>query len=457
MNKAESNGRHPGQKRRITEHLSPDLIRWYVAGELSAIQMHAVERHCLGCPLCSESLESFSVLRMPTRPVNNRPVSDFLGADLLDLNARLDNRMNREKRRLMPLLFQPYSIAATFLLLLLGSVVFFTSKVNKKQNFAEEALLEISSHHDTLVIYQKPAFTLMRNVTVSASQKPAPVDNLAYSAPKTELATRQEFREKAKNKITSDKIITTSPELAASHPLAGGVPDMPAKKDVSSTLAKDEVDSQSKEAIASNSAASLPAKTASAETIPVKGTILSTEDGSLLPGVYISVKGTNKTAISDRDGYFMLEAPVGSTLVFNFVGFETKEVTVTNQPALQIPMNADLKTLSEVVVVGYGKHKEAGKPLPKPEGGYKELDNYLNQNLQYPEQAEQMQVKGTVGLEFTVERDGSLTGFKVLKSLGYGCDEEAVRAIIAGPKWKPAVENNQPVRKKVTTKIKFGK
>jgi TonB family protein len=454
MNKAESNGRHPGQKRRITEHLSPDLVRWYVAGELTAIQMHAVERHCLSCPLCSEALESFSTRRIHTRRNEALPFADFLGKDLLELNARLDNRVNRDKRRIMPLFFQPYSVAATFLLLLLGSVVFITTKVNKKQNLAEEALLEISSHHDTLVIYQKPAFTLMRNVS---NEQPESVVNSAYAAPPTQLATQD--KQNKKSTPVSDQKKTTSPELAVSKALAGRVPGTAISEEKNaSTLAKNEAMTTSKEEISDSLAPSLPAKSAWVTTILVTGTVLSVEDGSLLPGVSVSVKGMNQTATSNRDGYFSLDAPVGSTLVFNFVGLETKEIQVTSQTKLEISMNPDLQSLSEVVVVGYSSNRKVTvKPLPKPEGGYKELDEYLDQNLRYPQQAEEMQVKGTVGLEFIVEPDGTLTGFKVLKSLGFGCDEEAVRAIIAGPKWKPAVENNQPVRKKVKTKIKFGK
>jgi protein TonB len=60
-----------------------------------------------------------------------------------------------------------------------------------------------------------------------------------------------------------------------------------------------------------------------------------------------------------------------------------------------------------------------------------------------------------VVLTFVVERDGSLTDIKVLRSLGSGTDEEAVRVLKASPKWKPGIQNGRPVRVQYSIPVNF--
>ena len=59
-------------------------------------------------------------------------------------------------------------------------------------------------------------------------------------------------------------------------------------------------------------------------------------------------------------------------------------------------------------------------------------------------------------MQFIVEPDGSLTEFKVLRGLGYGLEEEAVRVLKKSPKWVPGIQNYKPVRVLYTMPIHFG-
>ena len=64
-------------------------------------------------------------------------------------------------------------------------------------------------------------------------------------------------------------------------------------------------------------------------------------------------------------------------------------------------------------------------------------------------------IQGKVFLTFVVERDGSLTDIKVLRGIGGGCDEEAVRVISASPKWQPGMQDGRAVRTQFTVPINF--
>jgi TonB-linked SusC/RagA family outer membrane protein len=87
----------------------------------------------------------------------------------------------------------------------------------------------------------------------------------------------------------------------------------------------------------------------------VSGTITSVEDGSALPGVNVIVKGTTTGTVTDIDGKYSLRVPSrDAVLVFSAIGFSTTEVTVGSQSQISVGMEVDVKSLNEVVVVGYG-------------------------------------------------------------------------------------------------------
>lgn len=102
-----------------------------------------------------------------------------------------------------------------------------------------------------------------------------------------------------------------------------------------------------------------PARAHNLAAIQVSGRVLSADDNSGLPGVNILIKGTSQGMNTDSDGNFRIEVPDRqSVLVFSFVGYETKEVTVGNQTRIEVLLAPDIKSLSEVVVVGYGTQQK---------------------------------------------------------------------------------------------------
>ena len=86
----------------------------------------------------------------------------------------------------------------------------------------------------------------------------------------------------------------------------------------------------------------------------ISGTVTSADDGSPLPGVNVLLKGTTKGTVTDGQGFYSINVPPQSgTLVFSFIGFQTKEVAIGKNPIINVSLQSEIQTLSEVVVTGY--------------------------------------------------------------------------------------------------------
>ena len=104
----------------------------------------------------------------------------------------------------------------------------------------------------------------------------------------------------------------------------------------------------------------LPLHPLLAQARAVTGTVTAAEDNTTLPGVTVVIKNTNTGTTTDQDGKFSINASGDNpTLVFSAVGFATQEIAVGNRSVVDVKMGVDLKTLNEVVVVGYGTQKKS--------------------------------------------------------------------------------------------------
>jgi len=92
---------------------------------------------------------------------------------------------------------------------------------------------------------------------------------------------------------------------------------------------------------------------------------------------------------------------------------------------------------------------------PQFPGGQKALMQYLSNNINYPKQAREQGTDGRVIVQFIVKKDGSISQIKVMKGLGYGLDEEAIRLVKNMPNWQPGVQGGSKVNVQYTLPIKF--
>jgi TonB-linked SusC/RagA family outer membrane protein len=93
------------------------------------------------------------------------------------------------------------------------------------------------------------------------------------------------------------------------------------------------------------------------DNVTVTGKVISQENNAGLPGVNVVVKGTTTGTTTNADGNYTIAAPANSTLVFSFIGYINEEVAVGNRSTININLAPDIKSLSEVVVIGYGERE----------------------------------------------------------------------------------------------------
>ncbi len=92
---------------------------------------------------------------------------------------------------------------------------------------------------------------------------------------------------------------------------------------------------------------------------------------------------------------------------------------------------------------------------PTPEGGMSAFYKFLADHIKYPEQARRVGISGRVFVEFVVDRDGRITQAHVVKGIGGGCDEEAIRVVKLSPPWKPGMQRGRAVKVRMTVPVYF--
>jgi len=93
--------------------------------------------------------------------------------------------------------------------------------------------------------------------------------------------------------------------------------------------------------------------------------------------------------------------------------------------------------------------------MPEPVGGMEAMYIFLQENLKYPQSARDKGITGQIIIEFVVEKDGSINDVKVIKGVDPELDAEAVRVVKMMPKWKPGMQDGQPVRTFYQIPIRF--
>jgi TonB-linked SusC/RagA family outer membrane protein len=91
----------------------------------------------------------------------------------------------------------------------------------------------------------------------------------------------------------------------------------------------------------------------------ITGKVTDSETGEALPGVNVMIQGTTQGSITDMDGNFTLVAPANASLMFSYVGYKTQIIDIGGRQKIDILLDSDISTLSEVVVVGYGTQSKA--------------------------------------------------------------------------------------------------
>lgn len=456
-------------------------IEKYLRGELSPAEMHALEKKALSDPFLADALEGAGQI----------DASEFT-ADLAGLQRSLNDRIERSSGKTIPLWVWAARIAAGLLIIALSTFVILNiTGPDDKQDIAdvhEKQLPKPSneqaapadsittrgadgtkSKSDELLSLAEPeqsepsASPARREAEADAAtqggsqpvMKPVPpIEDEKEAAPVLSIIEPAKDQPAISEEVTEERVAQATPQGYAAPPATKQDED----SYESQALKKESV----KQGVSDGPTRSRAAEKKATVAKVVQGQVTSAEDGKGLPGVNVVIKGTNTGTVTDAEGYYEITSDQpANDLVFSFIGLESKEVNAGTSDKVDVQMTQDVSQLSEVVVTGYGTERTGISDdyttleMAAPAGGRKAFKQYLETNLRYPEQALKNNVEGKVTVQFTVESNGKLSDFKVLKGLGYGCDEEVIRLIQQGPAWSPSKRSTEPIRDRVKVRLRF--
>ncbi|MBC8111362.1 MAG: TonB family protein [Verrucomicrobia bacterium] len=244
------------------------------------------------------------------------------------------------------------------------------------------------------------------------------------------------------------------------------------------------------------------------DSVQVSGKIFSATDGKALPGAVVVISNTNKGTTCNDEGYFSIKAPANATIAISFVGLETGIFRLNASPEQVVYMQLTDKAtvLNELEVMrkqaekskqdaetakalaekqkkeaedarevaeksrdmaktqaerANGEREQANEVftqvevMPEFPGGMSELSKYLTKNIEYPFMANKVNISGKVYVSFIVNETGNIENAEIVKGIGYGWAEEALRLVKNMPQWFPGKQSGKAVKVKYVLPINF--
>lgn len=369
-------------------------IERYLRGEMTAAEMHALEREAMKDPFLAEALEG----------IEETGAETFL-FDLRELHHTVHQRTRKSRPKFISMWNWSIGIAAGLVVTTLAAVYIIYGVQTERETLSMKSpeqpappVAQENANAETPGEKPMPDVAASRDTVLPSARADSPAPEEEHAQPAAEM----------------DDTLITPPIHARGYELA--IPDT---------------------------------------TRMIAGRVFSSEDGAALPGVTIAIPGSGITTSTDASGNYTIPLiKPEQQLVFGFIGMENKTVVPGNQLRLDVTLNPDLSQLSEVVVIDYADTDSAHQ-CAEPAGGQPALAKYFEERMHYPEQAIANKVEGKVTIEFTVGPDGVLRDFHVLKGIGFGCDDEAIRLLREGPAWAPSKRGREPIAEKVTVQLKF--
>jgi TonB family protein len=367
-------------------------IERYHSGEMLPEERHALEKAALDDPFLADALEGYAFTSTP---------SD----DLAKIQSRLEEKKDRKK--VIPI-FQRYrwlSVAA--IVLIIAGAGWFALSISKKENNASITALE------------KKLPVKDSNSTVASPQQ----NSIHDSANDKTTSIKQESLAKHQSKTQSYQVIQ------------GTV----------ASQSKEKLNNSNREVTQINNAeivsSAISTPSTQNEVASVNGRYLNNQRGytNMNNAVSPDPRLNNATNDAARKKLYYKAENNNADVIAKVRNINTNDTIKDLNIVLQ-PLPGD--SLSEIVV-GYGKQKKSTEKYPiviidtlEPAEGYVHFDDYVASNLKMPEELKTKTIAGEVQLSFDVDKDGKPTNIAVVKSLCEKCDQEAIRLLKEGPKWK---------------------
>jgi len=402
-------------KNKNTSKKSRDFLR-YLRDEMTGEAKNSFEKELQKDPFAEEAFEGFESV-----------TPEEIKNDLDDLLKRIKARSSRRNRYVV------YRIAASVAVLMIISSIFII--VERDRSVKPLSITQAES--ESLEI------PLNKPLRKQAAKNEAPE--------KLPLIAEKRSRKTVQAKAATEKTNASTKDEALNM----------AEAEKISEISEDNLRAEKKAAnVALPSPVAIKVTGKNAVEKFVSGKVISADDNLPVAGAIISVKGKRQRVVTDTGGNFSIALPdTGKQiLVANFIGMQSKEFEAKTDSQLQVKLQPDINSLSEVVVTGYGISKsrdiQNGYIQPQPINGRSAFNKYIRENSHRPDSATTGQ-RVVVVISFLVHTDGSLDSLKIIKSPGILFSDEAIRLIKSGPDWKPALDNGKPVEDVVTIRIVF--
>ena len=252
-----------------------------------------------------------------------------------------------------------------------------------------------------------------------------------------------------KTKTGSDGTVTLTPAVGSTVRFITTVIEEDPNSDIVTETAEVKVVKVTKEMLAKGGV-QVVTFGVSDEVVKIKVHVTAKEDGSSIVGAVAQIAGTKKGSVSDFDGNLTLEANVGSRVEVSYIGYDTKSLIVKkdNSQEYEIALEKESADKSQKVF-------DVVDEMPEFPGGSNAMFEYIAKNVKYPAEAEKAGIVGRVIATFVVDKDGSISNAKVVRSVHPALDAEALRLIKGMPKWTPGKQNGEAVSVKFTVPISF--
>lgn len=395
-----------------------ELIAKYYNGELDGKAMQRLEEQALDDPFLAEAMEGFSEFAVQKN-------------DVSDLHERLNNRLSNPPEKAARVFgFRSWAIAAS-IVVLIGFISIYLNlpednKAGAVRNSPESVSIPDQTKGKTGTDYDKDTpqakqVMIDESPVIVSLQNP---DSMADEA----IAS-------------SDQIVLQEVPAAA----ATSIDSLKSENVIAAYTGKPEDFADNNMSIASRSAKVMMDRSSKTLSGSVKGKVTDAESRTAIPGVSVINTETGITANTDSKGEFTLPAESDTKLSLRLVGYQKKEVEVVEGDSIQIALKPISADLSEVVVVGYGSGKVKQSAAPKD--GWADFRKYLNENNEL-----ETNETGAVVVEFVINANGSLSDFKILKSLSKLADARAINLIRNYSSWQGSSDG---IANKVKVTLRF--
>ena len=388
-----------------------DLLRRWLRGETRGSEESRLERAAQEDPFLADAWEGYT----------QNPQADHL-SKIKQLNAKIAARTPTDQRKTGRILIwlPRLAAAAAVLLLLTFGWKWLFSPAPKADLAVDVPTIESKRGTESQPVPSTPE---VADVSIEKADKAIPSKRNAKEGPDHETISPDALEDdgvikEEANGLAAAEIVEEKPKVEPSRDDAPG-------NAASSRAAGNATDKDlAKISPAMRDLNALQVK-------PTVGGIVVDERGQRAAGIPLQ-RDANTFAITNGEGAFELPSATPTQVKVIDPEFETQSLRLDDNEekvVLQRKTKAQKKSFE-------ASDRREGVGYPSPEGGFEQFEQYIQKNIETPFEAKLNAISGDVTLEFTFEKDGKPARIKVLRPLGFGCDQIAERLIEDGPKWR---------------------